>query len=86
MKASIYLPNELENVVQNYLDDHPEMTLSSLVQEALESKLKPRRNRILELAGFVDSRNTLPRTPEQIVEDMRERPEDEIVKRGLDRL
>ena len=86
MKASIYLPNELETVVQNYLDDHPEMTLSSLVQDALESKLKPRRNRILELAGFVDSRNTIPRTPQEMADDLRERPEDEIVKRGLDRL
>ena len=86
MKASIYLPVELEILVKDYLDDHPEMTLSSLVQEALESKLKPRRNRILELAGFVDSRNTIPRTPQEMVDDLRERPEDEIVKRGLDRL
>lgn len=86
MKASIYLPSELETTVQSYLDDHPEMTLSSLVQEALESKLKPRRNRILELAGFVDSRNTIPRTPQEMADDLRERPEDEIVKRGLDRL
>jgi hypothetical protein len=85
MKASIYLPNELEIIVQNYLQDHPEMSLSGLVQEALEHKLKPRRNRILELAGFVDSRNTPPRTPEQIAEDERERPEDEPTKRGFDR-
>ncbi len=85
MKASIYLPKELEILVKNYLADHPEMTLSSLVQEALESKLKPRRNRILELAGFVSFNGVDRRTPQEKADDLRERPEDEIVKRGLDR-
>ena len=81
MKASIYIPNELENSVQNYLKDHPEMTLSSLVQEALEAKVKPRRNRLLELAGFVSLDGTDKRSPEQIAEDQRERPEDEAARR-----
>ena len=81
MKASIYIPNELENSVQNYLKDHPEMTLSSLVQEALEAKVKPRRNRLLELAGFVSFDGTDKRSPEQIAEDQRERPEDEAARR-----
>lgn len=85
MKASIYIPNELEIIVQNYLQDHPEMSLSGLVQEALENKLKPRRNRILELAGFVSSDGVDKRTPQQITDDMRERPEDEPTKRGFDR-
>jgi hypothetical protein len=85
MKASIYLPNELEIIVQNYLQDHPEMSLSGLVQEALENKLKPRRNTLLELAGFVSFDTVDKRTPEQIAEDLRERPEDEPTKRGLDR-
>jgi hypothetical protein len=85
MKASIYIPNELEIIVQNYLQDHPEMSLSGLVQEALENKLKPRRNTLLELAGFVSFDAVDKRTPEQIAEDLRERPEDEPTKRGLDR-
>ena len=80
MKASIYIPNELEEAVQRYLKDHPEMTLSSLVQDALEMKIRPRPNRILDLLGFADSRDTPPRTPEQIAEDKRERPEDEAAR------
>jgi hypothetical protein len=84
MKASIYLSNELENAVQNYLQDHPNMTLSSLVQEALENKLKPRPNKMLELAGFVSFDGNDKRTPEQITEDRRERPEDEPNRLGLD--
>jgi hypothetical protein len=85
MKASIYIPNELEAVVQSYLQDHPEMSLSSLVQEALEHKLIPRRNKLLELAGFVSFDGVGKRTVEEILEDTRERPEDEPTKRGLDR-
>ncbi len=85
MKASIYIPNELEIIVQNYLQDHPEMSLSGLVQEALENKLKPRRNTLLELAGFVSFDGVDKRTLEQIAEDIRERPEDEPTKRGFDR-
>lgn len=85
MKASIYIPNELEIALKNYLQDHPEMSLSGLVQEALENKLKPRRNTLLELAGFVSFDGVDKRTPEQIAEDLRERPEDEPTKRGFDR-
>jgi hypothetical protein len=75
MTASIYIPNELEIIVQNYLKDHPEMSLSGLVQEAPENKLKPRRNTLLELAGFVSFDGVDKRTPEQIAEDLRERPQ-----------
>ena len=38
-------------------------------------------NKILELLGFADSRDTSPRTLEQIVEDIRDRPEDEAARR-----
>jgi hypothetical protein len=85
VKASVYIPQELEQKVQTYLEGHPNETLSSLVQDALESKLQPRPNRILELAGFVDSRTTKPRALEQIQQDQRERPEDESIKRRQDR-
>lgn len=81
MKASVYIPNELEDAVQSYLKDHPEMTLSSLVQDALETKIKPRRNKLLELAGFVEFDGTDRRTPEQVAQDQRERPEDEAARR-----
>jgi hypothetical protein len=59
-------PNEPEN-------DQPEPASSSIEQ--------PRPNKILELLGFADSRDTPPRTPEQIAEDIRERPEDEAARR-----
>ena len=39
-----------------------------------------RSNKILELLGFADSRDTSPRTLEQIAEDIRERPEDEAAR------
>jgi hypothetical protein len=59
-------PNESEQ-------DQPEPATSSLEQ--------PRRNRILELAGFVESDGIDHRMPEQIAEDIRERPEDEAARR-----
>jgi hypothetical protein len=62
-------PNEPEN-------DQPQPTTSSLEQ--------PRRNRILELAGFVESDGIDHKTPEQIAEVTRERPEDKAAR--LDRL
>ena len=59
-------PNEPEK-------DQPEPATSSLEQ--------PRRNRILELAGFVEFDGIDRRTPEQIAEDTRERPQDEAARR-----
>ena len=58
-------PNEPEQ-------DQPEPATSSLEQ--------PRRNKILELIGFVKSDGIDRRTPEQIAEDTRERPEDEAAR------
>jgi hypothetical protein len=81
MKATIYIPDKLEQAVKNHLEIHPEKTLSSLVQEALENKLTPRKSRLLELAGFVEF-TSKKRTPEQILSDQRERPEDEPAKHG----
>jgi hypothetical protein len=59
-------PNEAEK-------DQPEPATSSLEQ--------PRQNKILELAGFVESDGIDHRTPEQIAEDTRERPEGEAARR-----
>ncbi len=84
MKATVYLPADLENAVKDYLADHPEQNFSSLVQSALENKIRPKRNKLLELAGFVSFDRRDRRSPEEIAEDERERPEDEPTKRGFD--
>jgi metal-responsive CopG/Arc/MetJ family transcriptional regulator len=55
MKASIYIPDELYQEVQEYLKIYPQKNLSGLVREALEERLKPKTSRLLELAGFVSS-------------------------------
>jgi hypothetical protein len=81
MKATIYIPDKLEKAVKNYLEIYPEKTLSSLVQESLENKLLPRKSRLLELAGFVGF-DPKKRSPEQMADDERQRPEDEPAKRG----
>lgn len=55
MRKTIYLPDELAARVEEYLKDHEGETLSSLVQEVLEQKVRPRHGRsILRLAGLVD--------------------------------
>jgi hypothetical protein len=51
------------------------------LEPASSSLEQPRRNRILELAGFVEFDGIDHRTPEQIAEDTRERPEDEAARR-----
>ncbi len=72
MRRTIYLPDELNARVDAYLENHPGMTLSALVREALEARVKrldPAA--LLELAGFV--KELTPSTPEQ--------PEDQVVDR-----
>ena len=81
MKATIYLPEKLEKAVRSYLEIYPEKTLSGLIQETLEQRVMPRKSRLLDLAGFAELK-PLRRTPEQIAEDERERPEDEPAKHG----
>ena len=87
MKSSVYIPDNLSGKVQKYLENHPDLTLSGLIQEALEEKIAPRRNRLLDLAGFVsfDPAHHDRRSEEERAADSLERPEDEPVKRGLDR-
>jgi hypothetical protein len=86
MKSSIYIPDKLRDEVQEYLKDHPDLTLSSLIQQALEARIRPRPNTMLALAGFINSGGGKQRTEEQMREDVAQRPEDEPVKRGFDRL
>jgi hypothetical protein len=59
MRRTIYLPDELARRVEVYLRDHPEFTLSALVQDALERRLAPPDARaILDLAGLVPEAST----------------------------
>lgn len=70
MRRTIYLPDDLNEQVEEYLRDHPGMTLSALVQ----SVLRPRVRRLdpyalLELSGFI--KDIHPSTAVQ--------PEDQVV-------
>jgi hypothetical protein len=54
MRRTIYLPDELDKRVEAYLREHPGVSLSTLVRQALEERLTPPDPRaILELAGLV---------------------------------
>ena len=54
MKLTIEVPDSLGKRLNDYLKEHPEETLFSLVQEALEIKLIPKdTTKLLELAGIV---------------------------------
>jgi metal-responsive CopG/Arc/MetJ family transcriptional regulator len=54
MKRTIYLPDHLAEQIDVYLDEHPNETLSSLVQGALELKLAPKDlSQLLSLTGIV---------------------------------
>ena len=62
MRRTIYLPDELAEQVEGYLREHPGVSLSTLVQEALESRLAPPDpSAILELAGLVPAASTVAR-------------------------
>ncbi|RIH84974.1 CopG family transcriptional regulator [Calidithermus roseus] len=54
MRTTIYLPDDLAHVVEAYLKEHPETSLSALVQEALEARLRRNPAALLELAGIVE--------------------------------
>jgi hypothetical protein len=54
MQITIDLPEPLAQQLADYLKAHPQETVLSLVQEALEIKLFPKNSsRLLELAGIV---------------------------------
>ena len=56
MKRTLYIPDELWVQLEEYLRDHPEQNPSTVVQSALEAKLRPRNgSRLLELAGIVEN-------------------------------
>ncbi|MUL35566.1 hypothetical protein [Gloeocapsopsis dulcis] len=56
MKRTIYLPDDIAERLNKYLIDHPNETLSSVVQEALEKKLAPKDvSKLLSFAGIVQN-------------------------------
>lgn len=56
MKRTLYIPDELWTQLEKYLQDHPDQNASSVVQEALASKLRLRNgSRLLKLAGIVEN-------------------------------
>ena len=76
MRRTIYLPDDLDKRVEEYLRENPKANLSALVQEALEERLAaPDLSPLLELAGIVKER----REPRWTEEDRRQRPEDMVV-------
>lgn len=56
MKRTLYIPDELWTQLEEYLKNHPDKNPFSVVQAALEEKLRPRNgSRLLELAGIVEN-------------------------------
>ena len=54
MKRTVYIPEELGESLSEYLKEHPEETLSSIMQEAIHRKLAQKNvSDFLALAGIV---------------------------------
>jgi hypothetical protein len=54
MQLTIDLPDDLAQRLDAYLQEHPEETFYSLIQEVLETKLIPKdTSKLLTLAGIV---------------------------------
>jgi predicted DNA-binding protein len=53
MRKTIFLPDEIAVRLEDYLKNHPNETASSVIQEALEMRLRPKRDlsALLEIAG-----------------------------------
>ena len=59
MRRTIYLPDDLAERVDGYLREHPGLSFSTLVQQALDGRLAPADPRaILVLAGLVPEAST----------------------------
>ncbi|MFZ5991399.1 MAG: CopG family transcriptional regulator [Deinococcota bacterium] len=54
MRTTVYLPDDLARAVEAYLKEHPETSLSALVQESLAARLRRNPAVLLELAGIVE--------------------------------
>ncbi|AVH62899.1 hypothetical protein [Nostoc sp. 'Peltigera membranacea cyanobiont' N6] len=59
IKRTLYIPDELWTQLDQYLKDHPDQNSSSVVQQALAEKLRPKNgSRLLSLAGIVENAPT----------------------------
>ena len=66
MRRTIYLPNDLADRVEQYLRDHPGVSLSALVRESLDARINPPDPRaILQLAGLVPDASMKAREHEE---------------------
>jgi predicted transcriptional regulator len=61
LKTTVYLNDQLERLLQTYLAEHPDATLSNLIQDALESKLN-RANAAAELLKITGIAQNAPPT------------------------
>ena len=62
MRRTVYLPDDLAEQVEQYLKDHPQLTFSALVADALRERVAPPDlSAILELAGIVKKAKRRPR-------------------------
>ena len=67
MKKTIYIPDELAERLSDYLREHPQETLSSVVQNSLAAKLESKDvSKLLKLAGIVKN---APRNASENAED-----------------
>ena len=55
MKRTAYLPDDLAERLNEYLKEHPEETIFSIVQEALEVKLAQKDVSKLLIAGIIQN-------------------------------
>jgi metal-responsive CopG/Arc/MetJ family transcriptional regulator len=53
MRKTIFLPDEIAARLEDHLKNHPNETASSVIQQALEMRLRPKRDlsALLEIAG-----------------------------------
>lgn len=53
MRKTIFLPDAIGARLEDHLKNHPNETASSVIQEALEMRLRPKRDlsALLEIAG-----------------------------------
>jgi hypothetical protein len=77
VRKTIYLPEDLAERVNDYLEAHQGHTLSSLIQEALEQRMGPKDpDAILKMIGLI------PKDAPRRVVPMEERqPEDRYTDR-----
>ena len=79
MRKTIYLPDDLAARVEEYLKNNPNLTLSSLVQQALSREVTPRdRSAMLKLIGLIPKD-----APRRVIPLDERQPEDRYTDREI---